>query len=75
LENRDTDFRKSDVSVVIDNLNSMSISDFKKIAKQKRKETNEKIINSDNKETISEDALGLTEVMSTPLSDNTNDDN
>ncbi|KOC64897.1 hypothetical protein WH47_04485, partial [Habropoda laboriosa] len=41
LADRDTDFRRPDVSVVVDNLNSMTISDFKKQAKQKCKKANE----------------------------------
>lgn len=52
LENRDTDFRRSDVNVIIDNLSSMTIADFKKQAKQKHKEITEseisKLQNSKN---------------------------
>ncbi|XP_033338234.1 tRNA methyltransferase 7-32 [Megalopta genalis] len=64
LENRDTDFRKADVSVVIDNINSMTISDFKEQAKRKRKETNEKLAHQDTVELTSKDTLDLTECAS-----------
>lgn len=38
LENGSTDFRNTDFSVVIDNLKSMSLADFKEQANEKRKE-------------------------------------
>ncbi|XP_076176509.1 tRNA methyltransferase 7-32 isoform X2 [Ptiloglossa arizonensis] len=76
LENRDTDFRKSDVSVVIDNLNSMSILDFKKKAKQIRKDTSErKLMEIDTKRNNGEDVLELTESISAELSESKNSDN
>lgn len=72
LQNRDTDFRRSDVNVVVENINSMTISDFKKQAKQKRKEANESKVaetqdykgSDDN-----EDVLELGKLMSDALSD------
>lgn len=71
LADRDTDFRRPDVSVVVDNLNSMTISDFKKQAKQKSKTKNEHKTcetrdSKDNK--LSEDLSGLPELMSNALS-------
>ncbi|XP_017890866.1 putative tRNA (cytidine(32)/guanosine(34)-2'-O)-methyltransferase [Ceratina calcarata] len=64
LENRDTDFRRSDVSVVVDNMNSMTISDFKKQAKQKRKGMNEcETKPKDSKEADCEDASGNKEII------------
>ena len=41
LENGSTDFRNADFSVVIDNLKSMSLADFKNQANEKRKEAKE----------------------------------
>ncbi|XP_033356015.1 putative tRNA (cytidine(32)/guanosine(34)-2'-O)-methyltransferase [Bombus vosnesenskii] len=71
LEDRDTDFRRFDVNVVVDNLNSMTIADFKKQAKQKNKETNEnkvtKLQDSKNDDN-NEDILGLDQLMSAQLS-------
>lgn len=66
LENRETDFRRSDVSVVVDNLNSMTLEDFKKQAKQKHKKTNESETKpEDTKKTGCEDSLGLEKSMPT----------
>ena len=79
LEDRDTDFRRFDVNVVVDNLNSMTIADFKKQAKQKHKEINENKVTKqqDNKnDDNNEDILGLDQLMSAHLSDETdNKDN
>lgn len=72
LEDRDTDFRRFDVNVVVDNLNSMTIADFKKQAKQKHKEINENKVTKqqDNKnDDNNEDILGLDQLMSAHLSD------
>nr|XP_034170949.1 putative tRNA (cytidine(32)/guanosine(34)-2'-O)-methyltransferase [Osmia lignaria] len=75
MGNRDTDIRKLDVSVVIDNLNSMTISEFKKQARQKRKEANESgVTQVDSKEDDnSQDVLGINELMSAALLDESND--
>lgn len=71
LENRDTDFRRSDVNVVVDNLSSMTIADFKKQAKQKHKEITKseisKLQNSKNDD--SEDVSELDQLMFTELFD------
>lgn len=78
MEDRDTDFRRFDVNVVVDNLSSMNIEDFKKQAKQKHKEINEtkRIELQDKKDDSEEDMLGLDELMSTELFDETkNKDN
>ncbi|XP_076237110.1 tRNA methyltransferase 7-32 isoform X2 [Calliopsis andreniformis] len=75
LGNRDTDFRKANVSVVIDNLSSMSISDFKKQAKEKRKgartKKTEKV--ESKEDIIDEDSLGLAELISNTSSDKKDD--
>lgn len=75
MGNRDTDIRKPDVSVAIDNLNSMTISDFKKQARQKRKEANEsRVTEVDSKEDDnSQDVLGINELMSAALLDESDD--
>ncbi|XP_076619846.1 tRNA methyltransferase 7-32 [Colletes latitarsis] len=76
LGNRDTDFRKSDVSVVIDNLNSMSISDFKKQAKGKRKGTDDgKLMNTNDKESNGEDLSEVAESVLTVLPNNKDHNN
>lgn len=78
MEDRDTDFRRFDVNVVVDNLSSMTIEDFKKQVKQKHKEINEtkRIELQDKKDDSEEDILGLDELMSTELFDETkNKDN
>ncbi|XP_076759905.1 tRNA methyltransferase 7-32 isoform X2 [Xylocopa sonorina] len=78
LENRDTDFRRPDVSVVVDNLNSMTISDFKKQAKQAQNTINEKKNEpqASKGNDSNEDVLELDKLMSTELSDkSTNEDN
>lgn len=71
MEDRDTDFRRFDVNVVVDNLSSMTIEDFKKQAKQKHKEINEtkRIELQDKKDDSEEDILGLDKLMSTELFD------
>lgn len=76
LGNRETDVRKSDVSVVIDNLSSMSLFDFKKQAKEKRQETDKgEVPKMDTQEIVaSEDSLGLTELISIVSSDKRDDD-
>lgn len=81
MEDRDTDFRRFDVNVVVDNLSSLTIEDFKKQAKQKHKEINEtkRIELQDNKKDDSEeDILGLDNLMPTELfneSENKDNDN
>lgn len=81
MEDRDTDFRRFDVNVVVDNLSSLTIEDFKKQAKQKHKEINEtkRIELQDNKKDDSEeDILGLDKLMPTELfdeSENKDNDN
>ncbi|XP_053993913.1 putative tRNA (cytidine(32)/guanosine(34)-2'-O)-methyltransferase [Hylaeus volcanicus] len=74
LGNRDTDYRKANVSVVIDNLKSMSILDFKNQAKQKRNDINEKKIVAIDTKQNREDLLQLTELTTIKLYDNENAD-
>lgn len=72
MEDRDTDFRRYDVNVVVDNLSSMTIEDFKKQAKQKHKEINETKrteLQDNKKDDSEEDILGLDKLMSTELFD------
>lgn len=79
LEDRDTDFRRSDVNVVVDNLNFMTISDIKKQAKQKHNQKSEsKATKSQDskRDDSSEDVLGLDQLMPFDLFDeSTNKDN
>ncbi|OAD61727.1 hypothetical protein WN48_10210, partial [Eufriesea mexicana] len=70
LEDRDTDFRRSDVNVVVDNLNFMTISDIKKQAKQRHiQKTESKASKSQDskKDDSSEDMSGLDQLMSFDL--------
>lgn len=76
LEDRSTDFRKADVSVIIDNDRPISLAEFKEKARRKPKCLSERLKEEDQTDESQEDVLNtlsLDALLHLNISDESND--